>query len=635
MSIHSSSHSKQPLTSLALGAIGVVFGDIGTSPLYALKEVFKDGVSIDTPHVLGVLSLIFWSITLVVTTKYAIFIMRADNKGEGGIMALMALALQGVKKSESNNKIKTTKKSSFIIILGLLGASLFFGDSMITPAISVLSAVEGLQIIAPSLDNYILPITIAVLGGLFVIQAKGTGKVGKIFSPIMIFWFSLLAVLGVINIAEAPSVLMAINPYYALHLLFELGWHGFLILGAVVLAITGAEALYADMGHFGLKPIRYAWFGFVFPSLLLNYFGQGALLINHPEAIQNPFYLLAPTWALYPLLILSTFATVIASQAVISGAFSVTRQAVQLGYCPRMNILHTSGESMGQVYVPAINWMLMVSVFILVLTFKSSSALASAYGIAVTGTMIVDTILASIIFKELWSWNKPTRLSFLGAFLIVDIAFLSSNSLKIHTGGWLPLVIASVLFIILTTWIKGRGLVNHYMEARRTLFEDFEAKNTMDFATVDGTAIYLTRTLHGLPEVFLHNIKHNHVLHKQIVVLTIVTTNEPYVDEAHLLKIRTFGKTRNFYRVKLYYGFKQDADVRRALELCAKEGLVINPKQASFFIGSEEIAFRNKSPMPKWRRGLFKFLFNNSSSAIHFFKIPVDRVVQLGIRIEL
>ncbi len=635
MSINSNSHSKQPLQTLALGAIGVVFGDIGTSPLYALKEVFKDGVNIDTSHVLGVLSLIFWSITLVVTTKYAIFIMRADNKGEGGIMALMALALQGVHKTESESKIKNSSKSAFIIILGLLGASLFFGDSMITPAISVLSAVEGLQIIAPKLDNYIIPITIAVLGGLFVIQAKGTGKVGKIFSPIMVFWFGLLAVLGFINILETPSVLMAINPYYGVHLLFELGWHGFLILGAVVLAITGAEALYADMGHFGLKPIRYAWFGFVFPALLLNYFGQGALLINHPEAIQNPFYLLAPTWALYPLLILSTLATVIASQAVISGAFSVTRQAIQLGYCPRMNILHTSGESMGQVYVPAINWMLMVSVFILVLTFKSSSALASAYGIAVTGTMIVDTILASIIFKELWNWNKPTRFIFLAAFLVVDIAFLSSNSLKIPTGGWLPLVIASVLFVILTTWIKGRGLLTQYMEERRTLFEDFEAKNTADFATVNGTAIYLTRTLHGLPEVFLHNLEHNHVLHKQIVVLSIVTTNEPYVDEAHLLKIRTFGKTRDFYRVKLYYGFKQDADVRRALELCAKEGLVINPKQASFFIGSEEIAFRNKSPMPKWRRGLFRFLFNNSSSAIHFFKIPVDRVVQLGIRIEL
>ena len=635
MSIKSHSPSKNQLRTLALGAIGVVFGDIGTSPLYALKEVFKDGVPIDTLHVLGVLSLIFWSLTLVVTTKYAIFIMRADNKGEGGIMALMALALQGVKKSESENKAKTAKKSAFIVILGLLGASLFFGDSIITPAISVLSAVEGLQIIAPKLDKYILPITVAVLGGLFIIQAKGTGKVGKIFSPIMIFWFGLLGFLGIINIIETPSVLMAINPYYGLHLLSELGWHGFLILGAVVLSITGAEALYADMGHFGLKPIRYAWFGFVFPALLLNYFGQGALLINHPDAIQNPFYLLAPTWALYPLLILSTLATVIASQAVISGAFSVTRQAIQLGYCPRMNITHTSGDAIGQVYVPAINWMLMVSVFILVITFKSSSALASAYGIAVTGTMIVDTILASIIFKELWNWNKPTRITFLVAFLVVDLGFLSSNSLKIPTGGWLPLVIASVLFIILTTWIKGRALLTKYMEERRTLVEDFEATNNKEYATVDGTAIYLTRTLHGLPEVFLHNLEHNHVLHKQIVVLSIVTTNEPYVDEAHLLKIRSFGKTRKFYRVKLYYGFKQNADVRRALELCAQEGLDINPKQASFFIGSEEISFRNKSPMPKWRRGLFRFLFSNSSSAIDFFRIPVDRVVELGIRIEL
>ena len=636
MSSHSNTHSpNKQLTNLALGAIGVVFGDIGTSPLYALKEVFKDGVSIDKLHVLGVLSLIFWSLTLVVTTKYAIFIMRADNKGEGGIMALMALALQGIKKIESNDAKKLKRKTTFIPVLGLLGASLFFGDSVITPAISVLSAVEGLQIIAPSLTDYIIPITIAVLGCLFVIQAKGTGKVGKIFSPVMIFWFGLLGFLGIINIIEEPTVLMAINPYYAVHILFELGWHGFLIMGAVVLAITGAEALYADMGHFGLKPIRYAWFGFVFPALLLNYFGQGALLINHPDAIQNPFYLLAPTWALYPLLILSTLATVIASQAVISGAFSVTRQAIQLGYCPRMNILHTSGESMGQVYVPAINWLLMVSVFILVISFKSSSALASAYGIAVTGTMIVDTILAFIIFKELWNWPKLSRLTFLCSFVFVDLIFLSSNSLKIPTGGWLPLVIATVLFLILTTWIKGRSLLTKYMDERRTLFEDFEARDISEIATVEGTAIYLTRTLHGLPQVFLHNLEHNHVLHKQIIVLSIVTTNEPYVDEAHLLKIRRFGQHRNFYRVKLYYGFKQSADVRRALELCLQEGLDINPKKASFFIGSEQVFFRNKSPMPKWRRALFQFLFHNSTSAIDFFKIPVDRVVELGIRIEL
>ena len=627
MSSTSQDQTKQHLAGLAMGAIGVVFGDIGTSPLYALKEIFLSGLTIDRLHVFGALSLVFWTLTLVVTTKYAIFIMRADNKGEGGIMALMALALQGSKENP--------ERMRFIVTVGLLGTVLFYGDSIITPAISVLSAVEGLQIIAPSLAHYVMPVTITVLGGLFVIQAKGSGKMGKLFSPIMCIWFCLLAVLGVINIIHEPGVLMAINPYYAVHLLIELGWHGFLIMGAVVLVITGAEALYADMGHFGLKPIRYAWFGFVFPALLLNYFGQGALLIGHPDAIENPFYLLAPTWALYPLLILSTLATVIASQAVISGAFSMTRQAIQLGYCPRMNILHTSGDEMGQVYVPAINWLLMVSVFVLVLSFQSSTALASAYGLAVTGTMMSTTLLAFIVIQALWQWNKYTSMTFLSIFLTIDLIFLSSNSLKIPTGGWLPLVVATVLFLVLTTWIKGRRLLSEYMDERRTLFEDLEEKTNGKLARVPGTAIYLTRSLHGVPQVLLHNLEHNHALHDRIIVLTIVTTSEPYVDEAHLVKIRSFGEKRNFYRVKLYYGFKQNADVRRALELCVQEGLDINPKNASFFIGSEQLSFRNKSPMPKWRRGLFRFLFHNSTSAIEFFKIPVDRVVELGIRIEL
>jgi KUP system potassium uptake protein len=627
MSSTSQNQSKEQLAGLAMGAIGVVFGDIGTSPLYAIKEVFHGGLTIDKMHVLGVLSLIFWSLTLVVTIKYAIFIMRADNKGEGGIMALMALALQGSKENP--------ERMRFIVTVGLLGTVLFYGDSIITPAISVLSAVEGLQIIAPSLADYVLPITITVLGGLFILQAKGSGKMGKLFSPIMCIWFGLLALMGVINIIHEPGVLMAVNPYYGAHLLIGLGWHGFLIMGAVVLAITGAEALYADMGHFGLKPIRYAWFGFVFPALLLNYFGQGALLIGHPDAIQNPFYLLAPTWALYPLLILSTLATVIASQAVISGAFSMTRQAIQLGYCPRMNISHTSGEERGQVYVPAINWLLMVSVFVLVLSFQSSSALASAYGLAVTGTMMATTLLAFIVIQALWQWSKYTSVAFLSVFLTIDFTFLSSNSLKIPTGGWLPLVVATVLFLLLTTWIKGRALLSEYMNDRRTLFEDLEEKINGKLARVEGTAIYLTRSLHGVPQVLLHNLEHNHVLHERIIVLTVVTTNEPYVDEAHLVKIRAFGENRNFYRVKLYYGFKQNADVRRALDLCVQEGLDFDPKKASFFIGSEQVSFRNKSPMPKWRRALFRFLFHNSASAIEFFKIPVDRVVELGIRIEL
>jgi KUP system potassium uptake protein len=628
MSANTQSHSKKQTTVLALSAIGVVFGDIGTSPLYAVKEVFGSHLPIDKLHVLGVLSLIFWALTLVVTTKYAIFIMRANNKGEGGIMALMSLALQSAKDNE--------RKARFIITIGLLGSALFYGDSIITPAISVLSAVEGLQIIAPKLSHYVLPIAISVLFALFIVQARGTGAVGKMFSPIMCLWFGILGILGIINIIHAPGVLIAINPYYAIHLLYEIGWHGFLIMGAVVLVITGAEALYADMGHFGLRPIRYAWFSFVFPALLLNYFGQGALLLEHPEAVKNPFYLLAPTWAMYPLLILATLASVIASQAVISGAFSVTRQAIQLGYCPRMNILHTSGREMGQVYIPAINWLLMVSVFVVVLSFHTSSALASAYGIAVTGTMIVDTLLAFIVIKGIWQWSKPAMVTFLTIFLTVDFLFLSSNSLKIPTGGWLPLVIGIVLFLMMTTWIQGRALLAEYMDERRVLFEDLEDKIISRQApVVKGSAIYLAKSLHGVPQVFLHNFEHNHVLHEQIMVLTIVTKDEPYVDLAHRIKIRAFGNDNNFYRVKLYYGFKQNPDVRHALELCAQEGLNIDFNQTSFFIGSERVSFRRKSPMPKWRRPLFRFLFHNASSAIEFFKIPVERVIELGIRIEL
>ncbi|OAI09837.1 potassium transporter Kup [Methylomonas methanica] len=628
MSVKQSDHTQGQVNTLALSAIGVVFGDIGTSPLYAVKEVFHGGLPTDATHVLGVLSLIFWAITLVVTTKYAIFIMRADNKGEGGIMALMALALHGSRDNP--------KRKAFIVTIGLLGASLFYGDSMITPAISVLSAVEGLQIVAPRLEHYVLPITIIVLSVLFFIQTKGTGKVGRMFAPIMCFWFASLGLLGVVNIVQHPDVLMAINPYYAVSLLFELGWKGFLIMGAVVLAITGAEALYADMGHFGLKPIRRAWFYFVFPALLLNYFGQGALLIGNPKAVENPFYLMAPHWAMYPLLILATLSTVIASQAVISGAFSVTRQAIQLGYCPRMNIRHTSGDEMGQVYLPAVNWLLMVSVFILVLSFRSSSALASAYGIAVTGTMIVDTILAFIVIQALWQWNRATSITFLSTFLVIDLLFLSSNSLKIPHGGWLPLVVGTVLFLIMTTWIKGKELLARYLEERRVLFEELDERlKDRPLVTVPGTAIYMARSVHGVPQVLLHNLEHNHVMHEKLIVLTIVTREEPYVDEAHRVKIRMFGDSGNFYRVKLYFGFQEEQDVRRALQLCCHEGLDIDQKTVSFFIGSEKLSFRRKSPMPKWRRSLFSFLTHNSSSAIEYFKIPVERVIELGIRIEL
>ena len=624
----SANPKDSPLKTLTLSAIGVVFGDIGTSPLYAVKEVFHAGLTTDTTHVFGALSLIFWSLTMVVTTKYAIFIMRADNKGEGGIMALLALTLQTAK----NNPQKTR----FIVITGLIGAVLFYGDSIITPAISVLSAVEGLQIIAPQLEHYVLPVTFVVLGGLFLIQAWGTETVGKLFAPIMCVWFAVLAIMGLINIVQQPEVLKAINPYYAVSLLGELGWKGFLIMGSVVLVITGAEALYADMGHFGLKPIRYAWFGFVFPALLLNYFGQGALLIGHPEAIENPFYLLAPTWALYPLLILSTLATVIASQAVISGAFSLTRQAIQLGYSPRMNIHHTSGDEMGQIYIPAVNWLLMVSVFILVAGFGSSSALASAYGLAVTGTMITTTILAFIVISELWHWNKITSINFLSIFLALDILYFVANSLKIPEGGWLPVTVGAVLFVIMTTWIKGRDLLARNMDEKRVMFEDLEQRiQTHHLENVSGTAIYLAKNLHGVPQVLLHNLEHNHVLHEQMVVLTIVTKNVPYVEEDQRIKIRVFGEKGKFFRIKMYFGFQDEPDMRRALQLCARQGLFVDPKTASFFIASEKLFFRRHCPMPKWQRALFRFLYHNASSAIDYFRIPVDRVIELGIRIEL
>ncbi len=624
----SSTHNHSPLKILTLSAIGVVFGDIGTSPLYAIKEVFHGGLPTDVFHVLGVLSLIFWSLTLVVTTKYAIFIMRADNKGEGGIMALLALALQTAKDDQ--------RKAGFIVMTGLIGAVLFYGDSVITPAISVLSAVEGLQIIAPKLEHYVLPVTLSVLTVLFMIQTRGTEKVGKLFAPIMCIWFVVLAVLGTINIVQHPQVLMAINPYYGVTLLLELGWKGFVIMGAVVLAITGAEALYADMGHFGLKPIRFAWFGFVFPALLLNYFGQGALLLSSPEAIENPFYLLAPNWALYPLLILSTLATVIASQAVISGAFSLTRQAIQLGYTPRMRILHTSGDEMGQIYIPAVNWLLMLAVFILVLGFKSSTALASAYGLAVTGTMITTTILAFIVIKELWHWNQATSTAFLSVFLTFDILYFLANSIKIPEGGWLPLTVGAVLFLIITTWINGRQLLVRYVDDRRVMFEELEQRiHSHHLQRVPGTAIYLAKNLHGVPQVLLHNLEHNHVLHEQMIVLTIVTKDVPYVEEDQRVKVRVFGDGRNFFRVKMYFGFQEEQDVRRALQLCSHEGLMIDQKTASFFIASESVSFRRHCPMPKWQRSLFRFLLHNAASAIEYFKIPVDRVIELGIRIEL
>jgi KUP system potassium uptake protein len=621
--------TQKQLAGLTLGTIGVVFGDIGTSPLYAVKEIFKEHLTMESAHILGVLSLIFWSLMLVVALKYAVFIMRANNKGEGGVMALTALALSTAKNNE--------RKRHFIMIIGLLGATLFYGDSIITPAISVLGAVEGLNVIAKPLENFVMPITLFVLTFLFVIQAKGTASVGKLFSPVMCIWFVSLAAMGINQIIEQPQVLQAINPYYGIQLLGELGIKGFLIMGSVVLVMTGAEALYADMGHFGLKPIRYAWFGFVFPALLCNYFGQGALLLQHHEAIENPFYLLAPSWALYPLLILSTMATVIASQAVISGAFSMTKQAIQLGYCPRMTVLHTSESEIGQIYVPTINWILMFAVFVLVLSFESSSNLASAYGIAVTGTMIITTVLSFIVIRAMWRWNSMASYTFLIVFFAVDFIFLSSNSLKILSGGWLPLAVGGLLFLFMTTWIQGRSHLNNALDEKKILFEELEEKiKTNELVTVKGTAIYLAKTLHGIPQVLLHNLEHNKVIHEKLVVLTVAVTDEPFIDdETKQIKIRQFGSEGQFYRVKLYFGFKENPDVRYALNLAIKKGLDIELKDVSFFVGHEHLTFKNRSQFPVWRRELFLFMFKNAGNAIDFFKIPVEKVVELGVRVEL
>jgi KUP system potassium uptake protein len=613
---------------LAYSAIGVVFADIGTSPLYALKEIFHGWLPADSAHILGVLSLIFWTLTLVVATKYTSFIMRADNRGEGGIIALMTLALQG-SRNQPNRK-------QFIILLGLVGASLFYGDSIITPAISVLSAIEGIKVISPRFDALVVPVTLLLLSALFVLQTKGSRQLSHYFSPIMTAWFAVLAILGLTNILTYPGVLMAVNPLYAIRMMFELGWQSLVIMGGVVLVITGAETLYADMGHFGLKPIRLAWFSYVFPALLLNYFGQGALIIHNPDTLANPFFLMAPKWSQYPLLILAAMATLITSQAVISGAFTVTRQAIKLGYCPRMDIQHISNNGLGQLYLPTVNWLLMASVLLLVIGFKGSSALASAYGIAVTGTMIVDTILTFIVLQSLWNWSKPANISFLVVFLLIDLIFLLSNSLKITTGGWLPLIVAALLFVVMTTWIRGKEMLAKYLEERRVLFEDLQEQiKSHPLISVPGTAIYMARSLHGVPQVLLHNLEHNHVMHSKIVVLTIVTKEEPYVDEAYRVKIRTFGDAGNFFRVKLYFGFQEEQDVRRALQLCCHEGLDIDQKSVSFFIGSERLAFRRKNPMSGWQRALFNFLTINSASPIAFFKIPVERVIELGIRIEL
>ncbi|MDI1309972.1 MAG: potassium transporter Kup [Methylotenera sp.] len=621
--------SKTKLSALTLAALGVVFGDIGTSPLYTIKEVFSAGahpVPLTEANMFGILSLIVWALIMVVSVKYVAFIMRADNRGEGGIMALLALA--------SHNAGSNIKKQRTIMLLGILGACMFYADGMITPAISVLSAVEGLELAAPILHPLILPITLVVLFILFWAQSKGTALVGAFFGPIMLMWFGTLGVLGIQSIMQNPSILHALNPIYAIQFFMVSPWIAFVALGAVVLAVTGAEALYADMGHFGRFPIRLAWFGFVLPALILNYFGQGALILQHPEAIKNPFYLLAPEWMLFPLIILATLAAVIASQAVITGAFSVSRQALQLGYLPRMHVEHTSESQEGQIYMPRVNWGLMAAVMGLVLTFKSSGNLAAAYGIAVTGDMVITTLLAGIIFHNLWGWSKLRTGLLVAMFLTIDIAFFSANVLKIPDGGWVPLAIGIVIFTLMLTWKTGRGVVYTKLKNEAMALDPFiEAIGAHPPTRVPGTALFLTPNPEGVPHAMLHNLKHNKVLHEKMVILTVKFLDYPHTVEEERVKLEVLP--HEFYRVTVKYGFKDEPDLPRDLQLCTEKGLVLDEMDTSFFIGKEILIASGKSGMSFWRKKIFIGLFRSAETITNQFKLPPNRVIELGSQLKI
>lgn len=617
--------SRQPLSTLTLGAIGVVFGDIGTSPLYALKEIFNGHhpIEVTQGNVLGLLSMIFWSIMVLVSIKYVAIIMRADNRGEGGSLALLALVTE---------KATHAGLKWIITMLGIFAAALFYGDSMITPAISVLSAVEGLEIITPTLTKFVVPITLVVLTGLFVIQKRGTGVVGLYFGPVMILWFGVLGLLGILQIIQNPSVLIALNPYHAFHFITVHPKLAFLALSAVVLAVTGGEALYTDMGHFGRIPIRLAWFGFVMPALVLNYFGQGALLLNDPASIQNPFYLLAPEWALIPMVLLSTAATVIASQAVISGAFSVARQSVQMGLLPRMSIVHTSGKEEGQIYVPLTNWTLFVAVIALVIGFKSSSNLAAAYGLAVTGTMLIDTVLVSFVMVLIWRWNLLTTGLVIIPLLALDIAFFSANALKIPDGGWFPLAMGAISFLVLTTWRKGRQLVGKEIAKQSIPMDSFIAAID-DVHRVSGSAVFMTSSKNGVPSALLHNLKHNQILHERVVLMTVETSDTPTVN--NLERVSTVDLGKGFYRIIVRYGFMENPDIPKALQLCEKFDMHFDMMSTTFYLSRESVVPAKKSKFATLRGHLFKLMAKNATSATDFFKIPANRVVELGAQLVI
>ncbi|MDP3848646.1 MAG: potassium transporter Kup [Pseudomonas sp.] len=623
--VDSSSHTTG--FGLLVAATGVVYGDIGTSPLYTLKEVFSGhyGVSVDQNGVFGILSLIVWSLLWVVSLKYVMFMLRADNQGEGGVMALTALARRAA--------LPYPRLKSVLVLLGLFGAALFYGDSMITPAISVLSAVEGLEVALPGLSHWVVPVTVILLVGLFVIQKHGTARIGILFGPVMVAWFLILGALGVYGIIRQPQVLQALNPYWAVQFFISHPGIGITILGAVVLALTGAEALYADMGHFGRKPIERAWFALVLPGLVLNYFGQGALLLENPEAARNPFYLLAPSWALLPMIGLSTLATIIASQAVISGAFSLSQQAIQLGYIPRMQIQHTSSHAQGQIYVGVVNWALMVGVVLLVIGFQSSGALAAAYGVAVTGTMLIDTFLVAAVMLLMWKAPRWWAIPLLIGFLVVDTLFFAANIPKILEGGAFPVIAGVVLFVLMTTWKRGRQILFERLDEVALPLPLFISSIRSDPPhRVQGTAVFLSARPDAVPHALLHNMLHNQVLHEQVVLLTVVSEDTPRVALDRRFEVDAYGD--GFFRVLLHYGFMDEPDVPQALALCHLDGLDFSPMRTTYFLSRETVIPTRRLGMARWRETLFAFMLKNANSNLRFFRLPLNRVIELGAQVE-
>jgi KUP system potassium uptake protein len=621
------SASKSSLTALTLGAIGVVYGDIGTSVLYAFKEVFASGhVPITRENVLGVLSLFFWALTSIVSVKYVVLIMRADNNGEGGLMALLALASMSTK---GNPRMR-----SVLVVLGVFGVALFFGDGVITPAISVLSAVEGLEIVTPAAKPYVVPISLIVLTGLFLVQRRGTGDIGKFFGPITVLWFVAIGAMGVVQIAENPSVLSALSPTYAIGFMVKHYGLAFITLGAVFLCLTGAEALYADMGHFGRQPIRIAWFGLVMPSLVLNYFGQGALVLSNPEAASNPFYLMAPEWALIPLVGLATAATVIASQALISGAFSATKQTIQLGFLPRLSILHTSIKDTGQIYIPAVNWTLLGGVVLAVGMFGSSSALAAAYGISVSMVMIITTGMTFFVIRYGWGYPLWVCVASTGLFFVIDAAFFASNALKIAQGGWFPLAMAAALYVVMATWKDGRSLLNSKLRADALDLSSFlEAVFVSPPVRVEGTAVFLTAELGIVPNALMHNLKHNKVLHTNNLFVTVKNHEVPWVGLDKRLQIESLG--HDCWQVVINYGFKNDPDVPKALEQLKGRGCQIDTMTTSYFLSRDTVVPTMGEGMAPWREKLFAQMHHNASGAADFLNLPSNAVVELGSKIEI